>query len=94
MFEPGFRGLIFGVSTRSLYLKVRNIPATPTAFMQEVWEQKLLKLLFLSRLPFRFIGRNEFRDVIVYARLPLIQAKIKQCSLAYGGTPKSSNSLY
>jgi hypothetical protein len=65
-----------GVSTYSLYLKAQTAPATPTAFTQEVWEHKLLKLLFLSRLPFRFIEHSEFRDVIAYARLAPIQPQI------------------
>lgn len=43
---------------------------TPTrVFSQEVWEQNLLKLLTVSRLPFQFIEHPEFHDVISFARL-------------------------
>ncbi|CAP94930.1 hypothetical protein N7489_004599 [Penicillium chrysogenum] len=54
----------------------QNAPATPTPFTQEAWEHKLLKLLCLSRLPFRFIEHAEFRDVIAYARLAPTQPQI------------------
>ncbi|OQD75278.1 hypothetical protein PENANT_c155G02862 [Penicillium antarcticum] len=39
------------------------------SFEPEVWEQKLLTLLAVSRLPFRFIDHPEFHNVIHYARL-------------------------
>ncbi|KAK9847191.1 hypothetical protein MYU51_020359 [Penicillium brevicompactum] len=66
--ETNIKGLLINAA--------QNTPATPTAFTQEAWEHKLLKLLSLSGLPFRFIEHADFRDVIAYARLAPIQPQI------------------
>jgi hypothetical protein len=55
---------------------MQNTPSRATTFTQEAWEQKLLQLLTLSRLPFQFIEHPQFREIISFARLAPIQPQI------------------